>query len=78
MHVFIVLVSFFIYYTVEGNGHPIMYYEDTEGEERYSFNLSLKPMLDPGKWPTPRLGRFATGKHQVPVGIYFCQFSHKP
>jgi hypothetical protein len=30
----------------------------------YSF---LKPALEPGKWPTPRPGRFATGKHQVPL-----------
>jgi hypothetical protein len=45
----------------------MIYYEGTEGEEKYSFILSLKPALDLGKWPTPRPGRFATGKHRVPA-----------
>jgi hypothetical protein len=47
----------------KGKGHPRT---GPEGEQRYSFTLSLTSKLDGDGW-SPRPGRFTPGEDQVPI-----------
>jgi hypothetical protein len=44
---------------------PITRHEDTEGEYRQSFTMSLTSAWDAGEWLTPRPGRFTPGNDPV-------------
>jgi hypothetical protein len=44
------------------NIHSRIGHEGPEGKQRYSSTLSLTSALDAGGWPTPRPGRFTSGK----------------
>jgi len=56
-----------IYSKGKGIVHTITGHEGPEGEERYSYTLSLTSALDRGGWSTPRPGRFTPGKDPVPI-----------
>ena len=51
---------------LKGKVHPRTGHEGSEGEQRYSSNLSLTSALDKGGWPRP--GRYTPrGKTQYPL-----------
>ena len=56
---------------VKGKGKgkvlPRTSHEGPEGEQMYSSTLPSTPALDGGRWATPRLGRFTSGKDSVPT-----------
>jgi len=52
---------------VKGKVHPRTGHRGPEGEQRYSFNLSLTSALDGGGWSTPRPNRFTSEKTRYPL-----------
>jgi hypothetical protein len=47
--------------------HPITGHLGPEGEQMYSYTLSLTSVLDGGGWSTPHPGRFTPGNDPVPI-----------